>query len=54
MEEVKQIAYLIGLSTIGILCSYLVSPLIAKELNVVSTSLLNQPLDVDITQKYVF
>lgn len=53
-EQLKEIAYYVGLSTIGILCSYLVSPFIAKELNAVSTSLLNQPLNVDITQKYVF
>jgi hypothetical protein len=53
-EEVKEILIIIGLSAIGVMCSYFVSPAISHGLNKVSVEVLSQPLDIDITQKYVF
>jgi hypothetical protein len=53
-ENLKEILIIIGMSTIGVVCSYLVSPVIAKGLNEVSVKVLEQPLNVEVTQKYVF
>jgi len=53
-NEVKEIIWSIGLSTLGVVCVYCISPFIATKLNEVSTKVFDQPLNVDVTQKYVF
>lgn len=53
-EQIKEILWTVGVSVVGVLCVYLVSPFIAAKLNDVSTKVLDQPLNVDVTQKYVF
>jgi hypothetical protein len=53
-QHIKEILITIGMSAIGIACSYVVSPIIASKLSLASTKFLEQPLDVNVTTKYVF
>lgn len=53
-NEIKELLFWTGLTIIGVFISYYTSPLIAKELNNVSTNVLNVPLNESVIESTVF
>jgi len=53
-ENIVKIAIALAVGIAGIYCSYVISPYIAKGLNVVSEQVINLPISEEETTKFIF